>query len=227
MDLKQFFPSAPRRTIFRRHERLITEPSLKWIADTIVEHTPATAPDRGLPLGVEPSQQEMVALPSAVDNWIKCQKGVKIAAHYMDDYILVLPTIEEAKRLGHELVRKFAAIGVPVNQRKCKVIPLTKPFKFCKAKFRLLETGRVIVNGCRDGVKRARRKLKLFKRQLEAGKRDIETVKQFMVCQLAYYKNYNDHGRVLRLSRLCYTLFGDIMGGKPCIASQKTGPGSA
>ncbi len=227
MDLKQFFPSAPRRTIFRRHERLITEPDLKWIADTIVEHTPATAPGRGMPLGVEPSQQEMVALPSAVDNWIKCQKGVKIAAHYMDDYILVLPTIEEAKRLGHELVRKFTAIGVPVNQRKCKVIPLTKPFKFCKAKFRLLETGRVIVNGCRDGVKRARRKLKLFKCQVEAGKRDIETVKQFMVCQLAYYKNYNDHGRVLRLSRLCYALFGDIMGGKPCIVSQKTGPASA
>lgn len=227
MDLKQFFPSAPRRTIFQRHEQLIADPGLKWIADTIVENAPATAPGRGMPLGVEASQQEMVALPSKVDNWIKCQKGVKIAAHYMDDYILVLPTIEEAKRLAHEMVRQFAAIGVPVNQRKCKIIPLTKPFKFCKAKFRLRETGKVIVNGCRDGVKRARRKLRLFKEQVAAGKREIETVKQFMVCQLAYYKNYNDHGRVLRLSRLCYALFGDIMGGTKCIKSQKTGPASA
>ena len=59
------------------------------------------------------------------------------------------------------------------------------------------------------------------------GKREIETVKQYMTCQLSYYKGYNDHGRVLRLSRLCYALFGDIMGGIKCIKSQKTGPASA
>ena len=76
-------------------------------------------------------------------------------------------------------------------------------------------------------MKRARRKLKLFKKQVEAGRRAIEDVKQFMTCQLAYYKNYNDHGRVLRLSRLCYALFGDIMGGKLCLELPKTGPASA
>lgn len=227
MDLKQFFPSAPRKTIFQRHEQLITNPDLKWAGDTIVEGVPATAPGRGMPLGVEPSQQEMVALPSSVDNWLKCQQGIHCCGHYMDDYYVILPDVEQLKKLAHEMVRRFAAIGIPVNQRKCKIIPLTRPFKFCKAKFRLLETGRVIVNGCRDGVKRARRKLKLFKEQVVEGKRELETVKQYMTCQLSYYKGYNDHGRVLRLSRLCYALFGDIMGGTKCIKSQKTGPASA
>lgn len=227
MDLKQFFPSAPHKTIYQRHQQLIPGPHLRWLADTIISHSPCPTPDRGMPLGVEPSQQEMVALPSAVDNWLKCQKGIKCMGHYMDDYYIILPDIEQLKKLAHEMVRKFAAIGVPVNQRKCKIIPLTKPFKFCKAKFRLLETGKVIVNGCRDGVKRARRKLKLFKSQVAAGRRAMEDVKQFMTCQLAYYKNYNDHGRVLRLSRLCYALFGNIMGGKPCIELPKTGAASA
>ena len=227
MDLKQFFPSAPHKTIYQRHQQLIPDLSLRWLADTIIAHSPCPTPGRGMPLGVEPSQQEMVALPSAVDNWLKCQKGIRCCGHYMDDYYVILPDIGELKKLAHEMVRKFAAIGVPVNQRKCKIIPLTKPFKFCKAKFRLLETGKVIVNGCRDGVKRARRKLKLFKSQVAAGRRAMEDVKQFMTCQLAYYKNYNDHGRVLRLSRLCYALFGNIMGGKPCIELPKTGPASA
>ena len=227
MDLKQFFPSAPHKTIYQRHQRLIPDPHLRWLADTIIAHSPCPTPGRGMPLGVEPSQQEMVALPSAVDNWLKCQKGIKCMGHYMDDYYVILPDIAERKKLAHEMVRKFAAIGVPVNQRKCKIIPLTKPFKFCKAKFRLQETGKVIVNGCRDGMKRARRKLKYFKREVEAGRRAMEDVKQFMTCQLAYYKNYNDHGRVLRLSRLCFALFGDIMGGKPCIELPGTGPASA
>ena len=227
MDLKQFFPSAPHKTIYQRHQQLIPDPHLRWLADTIIAHSPCPTPGRGMPLGVEPSQQEMVALPSAVDNWLKCQKGIKCMGHYMDDYYIILPDIVELKKLAHEMVRKFAAIGVPVNQRKCKIIPLTKPFKFCKAKFRLRETGKVIVNGCRDGMKRARRKLKYFKREVEAGKRAIEDVKQFMTCQLAYYKNYNDHGRVLRLSRLCFALFGNIMGGTRCIELPKTGPASA
>lgn len=40
-----------------------------------------------------------------------------------------------------------------------------------------------------------------------AGKRTLEEVAQYMTSQLAYYRNYNDHGRILRLRRLCYALF--------------------
>ena len=116
-------------------------------------------------MGVEPSQQEMVALPSKIDQWIKCQARVHCAGHYMDDYYAFFPTVDEAKLMGHEIVRRFEAAGIRVNKRKCKVIPLTKPFRFCKARFTLTETGKIKVNGSRDGVKRARRKLKLFHRE--------------------------------------------------------------
>ena len=70
-----------------------------------------------MPLGVEPSQQEMVALPSSVDNWIKCQAGVHVAGHYMDDYYIALPDIEELKKLAREVVRRFEALGIRVNKR--------------------------------------------------------------------------------------------------------------
>ena len=145
-------------------------------------------------------------MPSAIDNWFKCQVGVKCAGHYADDYIAIGP-VELMRRIGNELVRRFEKMGIPVNRKKCKLVPLTKPFRFCKAKFTLTETGRVIVNGCRDGVKRARRKLRLFRSEWLAGKRTLEEVAQYMTSQLAYYRNYNDHGRILRLRRLCYAIF--------------------
>ena len=65
-----------------------------------------------MPLGVEPSQQEMVALPSAVDNWLKCQKGIRCCGHYMDDYYVILPDIGELKKLAHEMVRKLSLIHI-------------------------------------------------------------------------------------------------------------------
>ena len=75
----------------------------------------------------------MVALPSAVDNWLKCQVGVHCAGHYMDDYYIIMPDVE-----------------------------------------------------------------------------------QYMECQSAYYRNFNDHGRLLRLRRLYHAIF---FGGAKCIKS--------
>lgn len=166
-----------------------------------------------MPLGVEPSQQEMVALPSQIDNWIKCQARAEYAAHF-----------EEAKRMGHEIVRRFEAKGIRVNRRKCSVTPLTKPFRFCKARFTLTETGKIKINGSRDGIKRARRKLKLFHREFKAGKRDFKDIEQYMECQSAYYRCFDDHGRLLRLRRLYHAIF---FGGAKCSGSPTPEMGKA
>ena len=141
-----------------------------------------------------------------------------------DDYYAFFPTVDEAKLMGHEIVRRFEAAGIRVNKRKCKVIPLTKPFRFCKARFTLTETGKIKVNGSRDGVKRARRKLKLFHREFKEGKRSFFDIEQYMECQSAYYRNFNDHGRLLRLRRLYHAIF---FGGGQCLESSKPGPVSA
>lgn len=224
LDLKHFFPNAPHQTIYQRHQQLIANPDLRLVADTIIQHSPCPTKGRGMPLGVEPSQQEMVSLPSAVDNWLKCQMGIHCAGHYMDDYYVILPDIEQLKKLAYEMCRRFEAQGIRVNKQKCKIIPLTKPFRFCKARFTLTETGRIKVNGCRNGIKRARRKLKMFHREFVAGKRDFKDIEQFMECQSAYYRNFNDHGRLLRLRRLYYAIF---FGGAKCINSSEPAMGNA
>lgn len=223
LDLKGFFPNAPHSAIYRRHEDYILNPSIRHVADTVVQHSPCPTPGKGMPLGVEPSQQEMVSLPSRVDNWVKCQMGVHCAGHYMDDYYIIMPDVEQLKALIREMVRRFEAMGIRVNKRKCKIIPLTKPFRWCKAKFTLHEGGKITVNGSRDGIKRARRKLKLFHREFIAGKRDFKDIEQYMECQSAYYRGFNDHGRLLRLRRLYHAIF--FGGDSSC--TESIGSGSA
>lgn len=208
LDLKGFFPNAPHAALYKRHQELILDPSLRALADLVIATSPCPTPGKGMPLGVEPSQQEMVALPSSIDNFIKCQAGVHGAAHYMDDYYVILPDMEKLRLLAYEIVRRFEAAGIRVNKRKCKLQPLTKPFRFCKAKFTLHEDGHITVNGNRDGMKRARRKINFFYREYTAGRRSIEDVREYLQSQCAYYKNYDDHGRLLRLWRLSYAKFG-------------------
>ncbi len=205
MDFHNFFPSAPHDLIYERHKRLILNQEIREIADAIVASVPNAA---GMPLGVEPSQQEMVALPSALDNYIKCQLGIHGAGHYMDDYYIILESRERAERVAEDVIRRAEAMGLTVNRSKCKIINLDKPFRFCKAKFQLTETGVVIIHGCRDGMKRARRKLKAFQPMVGAGEMSVKQVAEWMQSQIAYYDNFNDHGRVLRLRRLFYAIYG-------------------
>lgn len=49
-DLKEFFPSAPRRTLLDRHLRYMPEGPIRALADEMVLTAPETEPGRGMPL---------------------------------------------------------------------------------------------------------------------------------------------------------------------------------
>ncbi len=205
IDFKKFFPSAPHSEIYKRHKELILDDNLRIFGDRIVASVPGGI---GMPLGVEPSQAEMIALPSSLDNYIKCQLSIKGFGHYMDDYYLIVPPNKNAKEIMKLFIKKATSIGLTVNMDKSRIVKLTKSFRFCKAKFTLTETGKVIVNGNRDSMKRARRKIKAFKIKIENREMTYEDLWTSVNGMLAYLSNYNDHTKILKLRRLFYSLFG-------------------
>lgn len=205
IDFKQFFPSVSHIEIFKRHEKLILNRDLCRVGDEVVN---TVSGGRGLPLGVEPSQAEMIAFPSALDNYIKCQLGMKCAGHYMDDYYIIVPPDIDPKETMRLIIEKAESLKLTVSKSKSRIVPLTKSFRYCKAKYTLTETGRVVVNGNRDGVKRARRKIKAFHKKVAEGEMSYEDLWTSVNGMLAYFEAYNDHKRVLRLRRLFYAIFG-------------------
>lgn len=205
LDFRQFFPSVSHEMVFQRHDKFILNDELRKVANDIVNTVPG---GKGLPLGVEPSQAEMIAFPSALDNYIKCQLSIKCAGHYMDDYYIIVPPDRDAKEIMRLIVAKAESLRLTISKSKSKIVPLTKPFKYCKAKYTLTETGRVVVNGNRDSVKRARRKIKAFYYKIQNGEMAYEDLWTSVNGMLAYFEGYNDHGRVLRLRQLFYSIFG-------------------
>lgn len=207
LDLAGFFPNANRALIIERHSLLIDDPGLRELADKAVLLSPEASPGHGMALGLELSQIEMTALPTAMDQWLKCQCHIAGCGHYMDDYYVICEDTDRLKGIANDLIRRFEDAGIPINRHKVHIQPLTKPFRFCKAKFTLTESGRVIINRCRKGMKRARRKLHMLARGIAAGTHTMADVDAFMESQRAYYKQYDDHGRVLRLERMYHAIF--------------------
>lgn len=205
IDFKQFFPSVSHEEIFKRHDRYILNPDLRAVGDSIVNTIPNGC---GLPIGVEPSQAEMIAFPSAMDNYIKCQLSIAGAGHYMDDYYVLVPPNRDPHKIMSLIVEKARSLRLTVSTSKSRIVPLTKPFRYCKAKYFLTDTGRVISNGNRASMKRARRKIKAFKKKVDAGVMSYEDLWTSVNGMLAYLASYNDHNRILRLRRLFYAIFG-------------------
>jgi len=129
-DFKRFFPNADRDIIRKKHG-VIKDPVIRGIAEAVLS---SGSGDKGLPLGVEPSQAEMIALPSPLDNYMTCQMGLRGFGHYMDDYHIFVPPDKSPDDIMEAFIRKAEECGISVSINKTRVIPFGKPFKFCKMK---------------------------------------------------------------------------------------------
>lgn len=205
IDFKQYFPSASHKTIYERHKRIILNDELRELGDSIIATVPG---GRGLPLGVEPSQAEMIAFPSPLDNYIKCQLSLKCGGHYMDDYYVIVPPDRNPREIMELIKIKAMSLGLTISAEKSRIVPLKKPFRYCKAKYILTEAGRIVVMGSRDSIKRDRRKIKAFKSKVDNGEMSYEDLWTSVNGMFAYLEGYDDHKRVLRLRRVFYAIYG-------------------
>lgn len=197
LDLKSFFANAPLKLIYKLHSRYILDDTLRQFADYAISNIPHVSPGRGLPLGVELSQQEMLMLTTLVDNYIVCQLKCGLFNRFMDDYIVFVEDEGIAKRILCDIIQRFYIDDIPVNVQKCCVNKITQPFKYCKVKFTLHDNGKITLNGCRDGVKRFKRKIQFMK----AKHFNYKQMLQLKECCEAYYKGFNDNKRIVQINK--------------------------
>ena len=126
----------------------------------------------------------------------------------MDDYYIIVPPNREAKPILEQIVEKARELKLTISLSKTQILSLYKPFKFCKIKYILTTTGKVVTRGYRDNLKRARKKIKSFKKLVENNLIDYQNLWASINGIMAYFEKYNDHNRVLRLRRLFYSIYG-------------------
>lgn len=203
-DGKHFFPSASHDIIIENHERYILNEDFKRLGYEIIK---ASGREVGLPLGIEPSQVEMINYPTKLDNYMKCQLELHYAGHYMDDFYILVPPYLDPHEVLDKVMEKAKENKLTLSKHKTVIKPLTKPFRFCKAKYFLTDTGKVVVQGNRKSAGRNRHKILAFYRMVQEGKMSFESLYISVNSMLAYMKQYDDHNKLMKLKRLFYSLF--------------------
>jgi hypothetical protein len=125
--------------------------------------------EKGVGLGSETSQINAIAYASYADHYIKEVLRCKGYGRYMDDSYIFCESKSQANEILAALLVKYAEKGIVVNPKKTLIVKLTRGFTFLKTHFSLTETGRIIQRPCRESTVRQRRKLKKFKKFLNAG----------------------------------------------------------
>lgn len=203
-DMHQFFPSADHGVV-KGHHGLIEDKVLRQVADAI---TDSGGKDFGEPLGVEPSQFEMIFLPSPMDNYMTCQVGLSGYGHYMDDFYMLVPPDKDPEEVLNEFRKWAKRLKLTMNEKKTRILRFGKPFRFCKAKYIIKSSGKVIEKGSTQTIHRCIRKIKKFKELIDTGKAFYEDLRYSINSAIGYYNGYDDHAKVLRIRRTFYAIYG-------------------
>lgn len=165
---------------------------------------------KGICLGSQESQIMALAVPSCIDHYIKDRRRMKFYIRYMDDGVLIAKTKEELKKIFAELKAIMESLGMKFNERKTRITKAKKGFTFLKVKYHISKTGKIIRRLTPKGTARMRRKLKKFRRKVDAGEMTLTNVYESIQSWMSHSKVANSHKTVRNMLRLYRNLFGDL-----------------
>lgn len=162
-DFSGYFDTAPHEPLFLESERRMHDKRTKKLADAFIS---AFGPI-GLGLGSQISQTEALLLPNPLDHAIKEVLGIEGYGRYMDDGYLIHEDLEYLERCREAIMERCKEIGITLNRKKTKIIPLTETFVYLKTRFTVTETGMVLLKMSKRSTVTMRRKLRIFKQWVD------------------------------------------------------------
>lgn len=158
-------------------------------------------------IGSQISQISGVYYPTRIDNYCKIVKGMKYYGRYMDDIYIIHEDKEYLKGLLNDIQGICDELGLFINPKKTQIVKLSHGFTFLKIKYNLTETGKVQERISKDSVTRMRRKLKKFRKLMDAGEMSFDDVR----CAYASWKGGVSHYDSYNVVKSMDKLFDELL----------------
>lgn len=132
--------------------------------------------DTGYNPGSQVVQIAGISVLDKLDHKIKERMHIKYYIRYMDDFILIHHDRNCLIKCIHEIQEELAKIGLELHPKKTKLYRVGKGIPFLGFKFRLTETGKVVMSILGDNVKNEKRKLRKMVKLVVKGRRTKEKI---------------------------------------------------
>ncbi|MEG0991234.1 MAG: RNA-directed DNA polymerase, partial [Gordonibacter sp.] len=203
MDFSDYFANISHAPIKAFVEREVVDSR----AVALAHHLTDAQGHVGLGLGSEPNQILAVAFPDPIDHFVVEMCGVEAYGRYMDDSYAIHDSKEYLQVVRLLAERKCAELGIVVNPKKTQIVKLSKGFTFLKKRIYYSDTGRVVMNPCREAVTRQRRRMKKQAALYRAGRMTYEQARQSYQSWRGSMLRLDAHRTVLAMDALFKELF--------------------
>lgn len=163
--------------------------------------------EKGVDIGNQVSQDVGIVHPYKADNYISIVRGCKLFGRYTDDTHVIDASKEFLKSVLDGVKAIAEEYGIIVNEKKTRICKLSGFYRYLQIGYSLTDTGRVIRKINPKSVTRERRKLKAYKRKLDAGEMEYSDVENSFKSWLGGNWKRMSRQQISNLSLLYYQLF--------------------
>ena len=163
--------------------------------------------DKGVDIGNQISQNIGLIYPYRFDNYAKIVAGIEGYGRYTDDFYAISDSREELMRLFDGLRVIAQEFGIILNKRKTRIVKLSGFYRHLQNGYSLTETGRVIRKINPKSITRERRKLKAYRRLLDAQKITYDEIENIFKSWLGGNYRRMSHRQIYNMTDLFIRLF--------------------
>lgn len=191
IDFSKYFDNILHEKLFEMQRKNLTDDRIFNLYKSFIT---VFGDGISLGLGSQVSQISAIAYPNKLDHYCKEILRIKYYGRYMDDTYLIHKDRAYLESCLQEIKRICNELGIKLNEKKTRIVPLDEGFWFLKGKYILLQSGKIICKPARDGSVRMRRKLRKFVGMVEEGKMsllDVYTSYQSFRSHLMQFDSYH------------------------------------
>lgn len=164
---------------------------------------------KSMNIGDQTSQVVGIYYPTRIDNYVKTVRGQKYYGRYMDDLYVIAPTKEELWSILAGIKEQAAMLGIFINEKKTRIQPLRKPFRYLQIQYALTPSGRIIRKINPKRLSSMRRKLKKLRKKLDTGQTTFDAIDDMFRSWMGGYKKYMSRRQTESLEELYSSLYGE------------------
>lgn len=175
-----------------------------WLTKLFLDSTE----NPGIPIGNQSSQLIALLYLDWMDHWLKDDMGLEYG-RYMDDFAVVHESKQFLKDLLAQIKERVEKIGLKLNP-KTQIYPLKNGIDFLGFHLYLTNTGKVVKKVRAKSIDNTRRKLKKFRKLVDEGRMDIESVWQSYQSWLGHVSHGDSYHLRVKMDRCFYNLFPEL-----------------
>ena len=156
VDIHHYFESINHEILFSQLAKKVKDEKVLEVIKDIVNSVPY-----GLGLGSQVSQICAIYYLNELDHYIKEKLKCKFYARYMDDFYILSPNYNFLVNAKSRIIKKLKSFKLKVSKNKTRIYKLKDGFVFCKTRYLLTDTGKVLRLLVSNSVKSMKRKIKL------------------------------------------------------------------